>query len=509
MSVMSSVLQSPQLATRLNLTRECAELSSSPSRRRAQTAPSTPMYGFPEIEPFELPDLRTKNNTDLEPSASQARFDATSLQPPSRQHRVIRSRSSPQEMSHTTSPRNERISVEAFYHDASSTPPTLSSDAETRSAPRDVIVAPPPYVEAMSQPLQFTVPHVSRCSSAVPPLSTPEHPDSATPLLTSASGSLDAPYESKPGHDHSLRSSSTSQSSYLAFVSCRDGAFAQLQASHAMHVESLKAAHERELASYRLYIHMLEVPEDFPTNASNVGGALHEATLLSQQVQELQLVLKEKDLRLAQLESHMSGLQPPDGTTSEDSVQSTRISQLDDELQIFESQLAARRGCRGAARDSASSESTTPEREQRTSTRSDSTPKRYYRHNLESPHDSTPATTPPTLGGCKPYSKGSQTREPGVRSPALGVQVPATPPQRFHTVSSPPTLKQRSPLLIHKRLPEPPAYAKPVTIGTKSLSPSAHAAQLEGHRSFSAPLVASTASALSARPIMIKCGPTK
>ena len=507
---MSSVLQSPQIATHLTLSRQCAELSSSsPSRRRAQTAPSTPMYGFPEVEPFELPDLRTEDNIDLQPSASHGRFDASLLQPRPRQHRVIRSRSSPQEMSHTTSPRNERMSVEAFYRDASSTPPTLPSDAETKSPPRDVDVAPPPYVQAMSQLLQPTVPYVSRLSLAVPPLSTQEHPGSTTPLLTSASGSLDAPYESKPRHDHSLRSSGTSQSSDLAFVSCRDSALARLQASHTMHIESLKAAHERELASYRLYIHMLEVPQDLPTNASKVGGALHEATLLSQQVQELQLVLKEKDLRIGQLESHMSGSQPSDGTTSEDSAQSTRISQLDDELQIFKSQLAARGGYKGAARDSASSESTTPEREPRTSTRSDSTSKRYYRHNLESPHDLTPATTPPTLGGRKPYSKDSQIPEPGVMSPALGVQTPATPPPRFQTVSSPPTLKQRSPLLIHKRLPEPPAYAKPMTIGTKSLSPSAHASQLEGHRSFSEPLVASTASALSARPIMIKCGPTK
>jgi len=505
---MSSVLQSPQLATHLSRNRQCAELSSSPSRRRAQTAPSTPMYAFPEVEPFELPDFRTENNIDFEPSPNPAKLGAALLQPGPCQHRVTRSRSSPQETSCATLSRNERISVETFYWDASSTSLARLSDAEVKSPSRDVDVAPPPYVEPMSQLVQPTVPYVSRLSLAVPPPSTQEHLDATTPVLTSASGSLSVPYEAKPQHDHDLRSSGTSQSSDLAFVSCRDSALVQLQASHAMHVESLTSAHEREIASYRLYVNMLEGPRDSSTDALNFGGTLHDASLLSQQVRALCSVLQEKDLRIAQLESDISHPQPS-ANISQLSSQSTRILELQRELQIVESQLATRRANRCAARDSTLSESTNAESEPRLSTRSDVTPNRYYRRNLESPHELMPATTPPTPGGCKPYSKDSQVRGPGVGPLALGVQVPATPPPRFHTVSSPPTIQQRSPLLIHKRLPEPPAYARPRTTCTKSLSPSAHVVQLEGHRSFSEPLVASTASALVARPVTIKCGPTK
>ncbi|KAF2717258.1 hypothetical protein K431DRAFT_307104 [Polychaeton citri CBS 116435] len=250
MAVMNEMLKSPPVSAHLAERQRSSGLLPMHGRPRSHTAPSTPVAEAPLAELAELPgstcrDLRSNSDMQL-PQGGRACASATSLVfQVGLGHDIERPRSSPQEPT-------RHIGSE----------PRISTDSRPSiSGRRPSFGSPLPKPSTATQSLKYAgsiASGMSSCDTLVNPVGTelvkqtPHRPSlailqSTPPTKTSAS----IANNDNSGAWAESRQTESLENDFLDQVSL-------LRTTHETHLTALREAHERELASYRIYIDFLE-----------------------------------------------------------------------------------------------------------------------------------------------------------------------------------------------------------------------------------------------------------
>ena len=138
----------------------------------------------------------------------------------------------------------------------------------------------------------------------------------------------------------------------------------------------------------------------------------------------------------------------------------------------------------------------TPDRESPSSVRSNASANSHRRNRSGTIDQFMASANPsqPGLGIALPEVSRTPEKDPNVIMPLS--RVPATPPPRSCTMSSPPALRPRTPLGVHKKLPKPPPSSIQTPVAPAPTgSPQVKIRRVEALRSFSESMVTNTKAA--------------